>query len=335
VCCILLVLLATSAYSYPDYKTQHDEKSIFDIESSVKISITSDIDHIIHNREIEKIPAIIQVSSDELSLEIECSIEARGNFRRKKESCDFPPIRIRIKKGEVEKTIFRRNTNIKIVTHCREKSNQFLQYMAREYTTYKIHNLISPYSFQVKMVEITYIDKNDKLKPITSQAFLIEDIDNLAKKYDMKEFEGKLTADSIDHDNLLTTSVFQFMIGNSDWVIPFSKNLKFIRDKTRTILVPYDFDYTALVGTDYTPKGGQMVLMTPQRAFKGPCYRMDELEAEFKRFTDKKEEILEVIKTSPYLKSKSKSEMRNYLNEFYSIIKSKEKVKEHFLSKCN
>ena len=332
---LLFYLQVSLANSNPFIEDQEDKKTIFDVESSVKISITSDIHHIVNNREIEKIPAKIQVTSEELSGEMEGSIEARGNFRRKKESCDFPPIRIRLKKGDVEKSIFRGNRNIKIVTHCKEKSNQFLQFMAREYTTYKIHNLISDYSFQVKMVEITYIDENEKAKPITSQAFIIEDVEYLAKRHDMKEFEGKLTEDSIDHDNLLTTSVFQFMIGNTDWLIPFAKNLKFLRDKNKTVLVPYDFDYTALVATDYSIGGNPVILMPPQRTYKGPCYEMDELQAEFNRFVDKKDEILDLISNSPYLKSKTKSEMKSYINEFYSIIKSEKKVEEYFRSKCN
>jgi len=334
--CLLIsfYFLASTAFSYQNSTDERDQNTIFNIASTVKISITADIDHIINNREVEELPAKIQVTSDELSGEIDASIEVRGNFRRKKENCDFPPIRIRLKKGDVEKSVFGRNRNIKLVTHCREKSSQFIQFMAKEYTTYKIHNLISIYSFKVKMVEITYIDENNKLKPFTNQAFIIQDVEDLARIHDMKEFEGRLTADSIDHDNLLTTSIFQFMIGNTDWLIQFSKNLKFLRDGNKIILVPYDFDYTALVGTDYSLPGGHAVLMVPERTFKGPCFEMDELEGEFMRFNDKKEEILQLITESPYLKPRSKSEMKKYINEFYSIIKSKARVKEYFLSKC-
>jgi len=329
-----ICLIAATTFSKPGSNQQNDQKTIYDIESPVKISIKADFDHIINNREIEQLPAEILVTIDDNSEKIDAFIEVRGNFRRKKENCDFPPIRMRLNEGEVEESIFGGNKNIKIVTHCKEKSNQFLQFMAKEYTVYKIHNVIATYSFKVKMVEITYIDENDKVKPITREAFIIEDVEHLAKRYHMYEFEGRLTADSIDHDNLLTTSVFQFMIGNTDWLIQFSKNLKFIRDENKTILVPYDFDYTALVGTDYTLEGGYTVLMFPQRTFKGPCYGMGELEAEFNRLTDKKDEIMQIISTSAYLKSKSKSEMKNYINEFFSIIKSKEKVKQYFLSRC-
>jgi hypothetical protein len=327
-------LLVFASFSNPLPQRFEDEKTIFDMESPVRISIKFDMDHIINDREIEELPALIHITTEDGSAEIEASVEVRGNFRRKKENCDFPPIRMRLKKGKLERSIFGRNRNIKLVTHCKENSDQFLQYMGKEYTTYKIHNLISPYSFRVKMVEITYIDEKNRLEPLTNQAFLIEDVDELAKRHQMKEFEGKLTADSIDHDNLLTTSVFQFMIGNTDWIIQFSKNLKFLRDEHKTILVPYDFDYTALVGTEYTLPGGQTTLMPPQRKFKGPCYESDELMAEFVRFNNKKDEIFEVISESPYLKSRTKSEMKNYINEFYRIIKSKAKVRGYFQINC-
>jgi len=206
--------------------------------------------------------------------------------------------------------------------------------MAKELTTYKIYNLISPYSFKVKMVSITYIDEQNDIKPIHNLAFLIEDIDKLAAKQGLKEFDGKLSEEDIEKDNLLQLSVFQFMIGNTDWIIPLAKNLKFITDGKTYIIVPYDFDYTAIVGTNYNVGGGNSYLAPAVRKFKGPCYDTGDLEAEFENFRDKRDSILNLISSSPVLKSSSEKNMKNYIDEFYDIIGSEEKTGEYFQLNC-
>ena len=330
-----LSLFVTISFSNRKIEGSTDQISIFDIESQIKISIQTDLEHIIFNREIEKIPAKISVTINNIKQEFDAFVEVRGNFRRDSANCDFPPIRILFEGKEIEETTFAGHENIKIVTHCKKKSNQFLQFMAKEYTTYEIYKLLSPYSFKVKMVEITYIDAKNQTKSITSQAFLIEDINHLAEKHNMKEYIGKLSTENIDRENLLSLSVFQFMIGNTDWIIQLSKNIKSITDGEKIIAVPYDFDYTAIVDTDYSIGGGYSFLSTPKRMFKGPCYELSDLEAEFDRLRERKKDIINLISKSPYLKSGSKQSMKNYVNEFYTLIQSKEKVIEHFQFKCN
>jgi hypothetical protein len=301
----------------------------------VEMSIMADISYLINNREIEKLPAKVVLSFDKHNLEFHGTIEVRGNFRRNANNCDFPPLRLRFDDAEIKGTILNGNHNLKIVTHCKNKSKEFIQYIGKEYTTYKIFNILSPYSLKVKMVNITYIDEQNDFKPIRDKAFLIEDIDNLADRQNMKEYDEKLYEEDVDPDILLQLSVFQFMIGNTDWIIPLAKNLKFITDGDRFIPVPYDFDYTAIVGTDYSTGGAPSVLLPPERRFKGPCYDLDDLRTEFEKFRDKQESILNLISASPHLKSSSARNMENYIKEFYDIIDSENKIAEYFQINCN
>ncbi len=254
--CLLIFLLLFHLPSGKSWCNSFDQSYLFDIESLVELSIKADIKHLINNREIQELPAKVVFSYDNTKLELNGTVEVRGNFRRDAKNCDFPPLRLRFEDSEIKGTVLDGNHNLKIVTHCKDKSNQFLQYIAKELTTYQIYNLISPYSLKVKMVDITYIDEQNDLKTIQNEAFLIEDIDRLAEDHNMKEYEGELSDEEVDQDILLQLSVFQFMIGNTDWIIQFSKNLKFITDGEVYIPVPYDFDYTAIVGTNYNIGGG-------------------------------------------------------------------------------
>ena len=335
---ILVSLLSRFGIITPEtvksWGNEFDETYIFNIKSIVEMSIMADMSHLINNREIQALPAKVVLNFDNTELELNATVEVRGNFRRDANNCDFPPLRLRFKDSEIKGTVLDGNHNLKIVTHCKNKSSQFLQYIAKELTAYKIYNLISPYSLKVKMVNITYIDEQNKINPIQNQAFIIEDIDKLAENHNMKEFDGKLSEEEVDQDILLQVSLFQFMIGNTDWIIPLSKNLKFITDGATYIMVPYDFDYTAFVGTNYNIGGGHSALVSPVRKFKGPCYDMSELESEFKKFRDKRESILNLISNSPSLKSSSKKNTKNYIDEFYNIISSEEKIGEYFQINC-
>jgi hypothetical protein len=330
-----LLLFVTICFPDPSANALNLQKTIFDIEFPLKMSIQTDISHLINNREIIPIPAKIYITGNNFEATFNASIEVRGNFRRDPSNCDFPPLRLRFNETDVRGTIFEGNLDVKIVTHCRENSEKFIQSMSKEYTTYQLYNLLNPYSLKVKMVEVTYIDDQGELKPMNNQVFLIEDIHHLAERYNMKEVEGKFSEDDINKDNLLKLSVFQFMIGNTDWIIPFSKNLKFIQDDNRTLAVPYDFDYSGLVGTDYSRENGQSILAAPERKFKGPCYEFNDLQQEFNRLRGMKEELLDHINQSLYLKAKSKSAMKNYIDEFFQIIGSEKKITEYFQEKCN
>ena len=316
------------------YAEDPDRTSIFNIGSAVDMTVIADISYLINNREVKELPAKVELNFSDNKLQLKATIEVRGNFRRNPNNCDFPPLRLRFDDSDIKGTVLAGNHNLKIVTHCRNKSNQFLQYLGKEFTTYQIYNIISPYSLKVKMVELTYIDEQNDISPILNKAFLIEDIDNLADEHNMKEYNEKLSEEDLDPDHLLQLSIFQFMIGNTDWIIPLSKNLKYLTDGEKYIPVPYDFDYTAIVGTDYSVGRTPSYLEKPLRKFKGPCYENSDLQTEFEEFRNKRESILNLISTSPALKSSSVKNMKNYIEEFYDIIDSEEKIAEYFQINC-
>lgn len=332
---LLLIITLVCFHTDITANTSGDQFTIFDNDIQVELIIEADFKYLIDNREIIALPAKVRITAGDTICDLEATIEVRGNFRRDARNCDFPPLRLRFEERTINGTLLEGNDNLKIVTHCKEGSKQFQQFIAREYTTYQLYNVLSPYSLKVKMVDVTYIDVNGGLEPIEDQAFLIEDIDNLARMNWMTEFEGKVNENEIERANLLRVSVFQYMIGNSDWIIEFSKNLKFLKGDENMLIIPYDFDYTAMVGADYTIGGRGTYLYPPERIYKGPCFELNELQAEFEYLRDRRDELIEVITESPYLKSGSKSGMKNYIIEFFGIINSDEQVTKNFFVNCN
>ena len=74
-------------------------------------------------------------------------LRARGNFRRN--TCYFPPIKMKIKKDQTEGTVFEGNKTMKLVLPCKleaENNDNILQ----EFIAYKIYEMISPFHFKTK-----------------------------------------------------------------------------------------------------------------------------------------------------------------------------------------
>ena len=315
---------------------QDDASSIFDIESEATLTITSDISALVLNKFIDNdfTTALINFEINGENIPFKGKINTRGNFRRDTSNCDFPPLKLKFKKEDIKNALLHGNNSIKIVTHCKSNVPEFKQFLMREYLTYKIYNELTTYSLQVKLVDIIYKDIKGIEEPIKQTAFLIEDIDHLAERNGMKEYEEVISYNDLNSENAIQLSVFQFMIGNSDWIVQMGKNLKFISDGNNIIAIPYDFDYTALVNTDYSLGSESTFLSTPERLFKGDCSTVKDLEKNILLFNDKKKNIMKLISGSKDLSYESKQYMKTYLNEFYRIVNSESKLAATLLENC-
>ena len=54
--------------------------------------------------------------------EFDIAIRTRGNFRRDRDVCTFPPLRLNFKKSQTKNTLSHKQDKGKLVTHCRTTS---------------------------------------------------------------------------------------------------------------------------------------------------------------------------------------------------------------------
>jgi hypothetical protein len=313
------------------------EPRLFDNSHPIEIIIRTDLIKLLNTRDEDPPYQEASIVIDEIqgvTKVFDVEVQARGNFRRDSANCDFPPIRLNFKKKAIINTYFEGNEKIKIVTHCKTQVPEFDQFVAREYITYRIYSLLTPVSFKVRSASIIYEDTGNKLEPIKRPGFLIEDIDHLAARNQMEEFDEPLNLPDLEKNNAILLSLFQYMIGNTDWILYMSKNLKTVVDSAGFYAVPYDFDYTMIVGTDYTLGGGKSYLSDPVRLYKGPCYGLKEIIPVTESILEKRKEILSLISREKLLDYESKQHMRTYLTEFFNIIKSEKSIKQIILTDC-
>ncbi|MCP4152948.1 MAG: hypothetical protein GY757_34770 [bacterium] len=315
--------------------------ALFDSDEVVEITFIRDIKAIKKEvRKEERVyhPAqIIYKDPYKGEITLNVKVKSRGKSRRNPRLCDSPPIAMKFDKKETKGTIFRKQKKLKLVTHCKNKVGIFEQYLLREYTVYKLFNLLTDRSFRVRLVRIKYLGVKKKKGP-TKYGFFIEDAKKMAKRNNGKLDETDTRHWEFDDSGgQILFCVFQFLAGNTDWSIPVRHNLKILDTEQSLYAVPYDFDLTCLVHTYYAKpdiKLQDRITNVCSRLYRGYCRKKEELSPIFALFNEKKKEIYALYKNSPHFKKKYKKETHRFLDKFYKIINDPKLVKKHFIDSC-
>ena len=253
--------------------------------------------------------------------EIDVFLRARGNFRRK--HCYFTPVKIKIKKRDASNTIFSDNRTLKLVIPCkndRDKNDNIL----KEFIAYKIYEIISPFYFKTRRLEINYTDQKRKnQKNFNLIGFFIEDDDKVAKRFDSKIIKRKISPLAMDDFNSINLSFFNFLIGNTDFSSAHQHNGKLLFYEKKIIPIPYDFDLTGWV----KPKYGSGITNRLGFSFEDRNYigfkREKTIYSKVRNnYLTLKEKILKTVELyeSEFEYKKSYNLMMNYLKEFYEIL---------------
>ena len=256
-----------------------------------------------------------------INKEIQVSLRARGNFRRK--HCYFTPVKIKIKKSDALNTIFSDNRTLKLVLPCknnRDKNDNIL----KEFIAYKIYEIISLYYFKTRRLEVDYTNqKNKKGINYNLAGFLIEDDDKVAKRFDGKIVKRKISPLAMDDFNSVNLSFFNFLIGNTDFSSAHQHNGKLLFYEKKIIPIPYDFDLTGWVKPKYglgiTNRLGYSFEERNYIGFKRGKNIYSKVRNHYLRLKEKIFNIVE-LHESEFEYKKSYDLMMDYLREFYEIL---------------
>lgn len=267
---------------------------------------------------------------------VRVELRARGNSRRTK--CNFPPIRIKIRKKDSKNTIFEEDKALKLVLPC-QVANSFNDMIRKEYICYKFYETITPYHFRTRLVNLTLTDsKERKSKTHNLTAFLIEDDDKAAKRFDGKISDAKMVRPNFINDtSALKQDFFAFMIGNTDWSNTVQHNVK-IMEKigSKHIPFPYDFDMAGIVGAPYAIPYDYLPITTVQeRLYRGICRDPALVQYVRNLFIIKEQEFYDIMaRYENDISTNDYKVARNYLSGFFEIIKNDKLFNSQILSKC-
>jgi len=257
-------------------------------------------------------------------------VRARGNYRRN--NCYFPPLKIKTNKSERKETIFKDDKKLKLVLPCQnfKGSND---YVVKEYLAYRLYEIISPYHFKTRMLDIEFQEeKGGKTKTHNLKGIFIEDIDEVADRIDGRVVDRPIHPFSQGALASVQNAFFQFMIGNTDFSTSAQHNEKLVYVNKEFVPVPYDFDMSGLVNTNYSVvsviNGEQLPINSvEERLYRG--FKRDPviIYQVRKQFLDNREgffEILESIRTK-FEDPKSYEESHEYLTQFFELLSDDKK----------
>jgi len=313
------------------------------IVSSISAQISQKSDQLFENQDPLKIKLsysnkVIQLETDDTTYiktnmsywnnnkwnDLEVSLRARGNFRRSK--CYFPPIKMKIKKSKAEGSLFEGNKNLKLVVPCLlqdEKNDNIVQ----EFIAYKFYEKISPYHFKTRMVEIEFSEvKKNKTIIHDLKGFLIEDDKRVADRFEGKSFERYIHPKAMDDMTSIQNSMFQFMIGNTDFSVAYQHNGKLLYANKKIYPLPYDFDLCGLVDASYAIVNSRLgIKNVKDRKYRG--FKRDEsIVYEVRdQLLEKKSELFQIVDSqeSKFELSSEFQSTKEFLASFYEILEDK------------
>ena len=327
---VLLFLLTLSSFLFGNgLQAQLSFFETLSKDSLVKIVIETDIKSLIKNKmqPVYQSGKVHFLNGSLAGETHEVEVKARGNIR--KTICYYPPIKFKFKKRDFA---FHK---LKWVNICRD--NELMEeVLLREYLCYKLFNIISDHSLDVRLLHADYIDtrKNDTI--MSAYGFFIEPIKQLAADKNMHHFEPKSVKPSLlDRYHYPLVSIFEYLIGNTDWHVTNLHNLKFLRGDTSLVPVPYDFDYSGFADAAYaTPHESMPIKSVRTRHNKAHCIEIDKIKGINAHVLSKKEEMIKVIRDFPYLTEKEREAAIKYLNTGFHTLENEGKAERIFSKNC-
>jgi len=332
----ILLFLIVSTFEVTYAQKFVDKVKFFTDTSLLNATLTLNIKRVLTNKSKEgySFPATFTCRmGDSLNINDHLSVEVRGHFRRG--YCYLPPLRLIY--NDNPNAAFYKLKTLKLVNSCMTTRTDD-QNLLKEFMIYKIYNMITDKSFRVRLLNLHFQDSSGKKKTITQHAFLMEDIKQVAKRNNCENWTNrKFGTEATDRRQTTIVSVFEYMIGNTDWSVPVSHNIKLLHSQSdslsRPYVVPYDFDESGFVNTTYAAPDERLGIQSVrERLYRGFPRTMEELNVVMDIFNKQKANIYSAINNFSLFTSASKKEMTDYLDEFYKTINDPFEVKYTFIT---
>ena len=333
---LFIIFLICLTETLPGYSQSpvNAREVFFNDTSIIHATLVTNLDKIMaghRKKEIDFPAEFITRLADSSTRNIRILLEVTGDFRL--EFCFLPPVKLKFKDSASGYPF----KSLKLICACKT-AGYFDQYLLKEYIIYRIYNLLTDKSFRVRLVDLDLRDNKNLQKIIRVHAYFLEDLKDVASRNHCIELKkGKIPSYNTDRRGMTLLSIFEYMIGNTDWALSANHNIKFIipsgDSSARPFAIPFDFDFTGLVDAYYAILDERLNFKNAkQRQYLGYPRTMEEYEEVLNIFRNQKVKIYTMINQFNLLTSESRREMTYYLDEFYEIINDPGLVKLNFIT---
>ena len=217
--------------------------------------------------------------------------------------------------------------------------------MLLEYLAYRIYEVLTDKSFGTRLIRLSYVDSDKKLKSWTDLAFVIEDESDIGKRLGLDRANvAENRFEELHQPTTALVELFQLMISNHDYSVLQGppdeycchNSVMYVDESqpNERIPIPYDFDMSGLVNADYAaPPSHLPIRHVRTRYYRGLCQPTEVLYNAVNRVRDKKVEILALFDL-PELSRVSRNRNLTYIKRFYAILEDEALFREQVLDRC-
>lgn len=290
---------------------------------AAKITLETDLTTLLENRKSDQYYPATLTTDDGKMYKVE--LKARGKYRRK--ISEIPPLKIKVKKKQLKDAGLDTLNEIKLVlpTYDNALGDELI---VKEYIAYRIFEHLTSASVRARLIRLTIRDTHVE-KTRKMYAILLEDEEETVARMNGVLIEQYGTApDSLIMNQAALVSVFQYMIGNTDWETSMLRNVRLIKSPAsgKILVIPYDFDFSGLVSAPYSSPSSESGLKTVRDRFMmANGIPTEHLKRAVRGIKDKKKDILNICR-SKYLPNEASDQIIAYLETFFQQIEETEEV---------
>jgi hypothetical protein len=270
------------------------------------------------------------------SVALPARVRVRGVSRLR--MCDLaPPLWVDFKSADTKKRVFNGVNRFKLVMPCKAEP-EFERYALEEYNLYRLHSLMTPFSYLTRLIRLTIVDSASNKPQFTRYAFAVEDVQELAKRLGGKRLTlpPKTTDDLALHQAALI-GVLEYMLGNSDYSIYAVHNVELIGVKGVAYPVANDFDQSGVIAAPYaTPDPRLGIKSVTERIYRGLCVPPDTIAQVLAEFRFKRPLItaLYADDVGKLIGARGAGESITWFDSFFANMSDPQIVKSEILDKC-
>ena len=313
------------------------KKGLFESSEILDITMKGDFRKILNNREGEaKYYPVSLTYPDENNnaVSISIKVKTRGHFRRERSNCTYPPLLLSFPAATADSSFFPQASSLKLVMPCRRE-----EFIVHEWLVYQLYNLITPQSFRARLVRVNLEDVNNKKMPSPFYGILLEEEKQMAKRNNMLLVKRKIRPQQTVTESFLRMSMFEYLVGNTDWSVEYLQNIKLIAadSAAEAITVPYDFDLSGIVNSPYAKPAPELEMASVrQRRYRGYCIKdMSLFDSTIAFYNRIKPAIYGLYTNCSLIDDKYKKVTIQFLDEFYVIINDRKKLEKEFGYPCS
>lgn len=301
-------------------------KSVFDYltkEEAVKMNLETDLTTILENRNKDQYYPANLTTGDGKSFRIE--VKPRGKYRRK--IAELPPLKIKFKKKDLTSQGFDTLNEIKLVLPAFD-NDQGDELVIKEYIAYRMFEHLTSASVRARLIRLTIHDTHVE-QTRKMYAIMVEDEEETAARLNgtLVEQYG-ISPDSLIMSQAALVSIFQYMIGNTDWETAMMRNIRLIKSPQtgKVLTVPYDFDFSGFVSAPYASPSSDSGLKTVRDRFMmANGIKTESLKRALKIVKTAKEDLFDICR-SKHLSRVASDAIVDYLDTFFLQIEEKDEV---------